>query len=66
MDAVPRYESLSILRVAGSIVRTEGPLGLFKGLVPSVMKAAPSSAVTFFVYAQCQRLFLERREAMAR
>ncbi|CAI5941324.1 unnamed protein product [Closterium sp. NIES-65] len=32
------------------IVATEGVEGLYKGVLPSVIKAAPSAAITFFVY----------------
>ena len=39
------------------IIRQEGVSALYKGLGPSVVKAAPSSAVTFFVFNQCQQQF---------
>lgn len=32
------------------ILQAEGAAGLYKGIVPSVMKAAPAGAVTFVVY----------------
>lgn len=35
---------------AGQIVREEGPVGLFKGLSPSLLKAALSTGFTFFWY----------------
>ena len=31
-------------------MQAEGLAGLYKGIVPSVMKAAPAGAVTFVVY----------------
>lgn len=34
----------------GQIVRSEGWNSLFKGIVPSTIKAAPAAAVTFFTY----------------
>ncbi|KAG0209981.1 mitochondrial thiamine pyrophosphate transporter [Mortierella sp. GBA30] len=34
------------------IVRREGYLALYKGLLPGLLKAAPASAVTFFVFSQ--------------
>ncbi|CAG8493782.1 8257_t:CDS:2 [Ambispora leptoticha] len=37
------------------IAKTEGFRGLYKGITPAVVKAAPSSAVTFFVYGQMQK-----------
>lgn len=32
------------------ILQSEGSAGLYKGIVPSVVKAAPAGAVTFVVY----------------
>ena len=37
------------------IVRTEGVRGIYKGLFPSLLKAAPSAAVTFTVYDRVRR-----------
>ncbi|KAF8924294.1 mitochondrial thiamine pyrophosphate transporter [Dissophora ornata] len=36
----------------GHIVRHEGYLALYKGLLPGILKAAPASAVTFLVFSQ--------------
>ncbi|KAJ3117905.1 mitochondrial thiamine pyrophosphate transporter [Nowakowskiella sp. JEL0407] len=47
----------SFLNSAANIVRTEGWVGLYRGWVPSLVKAAPSSAVTFFVFAECRKVF---------
>lgn len=38
------YDALS------RIMRTEGWAGLYKGIVPSIVKAAPAGAVTFVAY----------------
>ncbi|KAF9401375.1 mitochondrial thiamine pyrophosphate transporter [Mortierella sp. AD011] len=38
------------------IARTEGYLALYKGLLPGLVKAAPSSAVTFLVFSQAGTL----------
>ncbi|KAG0249236.1 mitochondrial thiamine pyrophosphate transporter [Actinomortierella ambigua] len=38
------------------IVRTEGYLALYKGLLPGLLKAAPASAVTFLVFTQAGTL----------
>ncbi|KAJ3179369.1 mitochondrial thiamine pyrophosphate transporter [Geranomyces variabilis] len=45
---VPKYPS-GLLRCAAQIARQEGWLALYKGVVPALLKAGPSSAVTFAV-----------------
>ncbi|KAJ1733011.1 mitochondrial thiamine pyrophosphate transporter [Coemansia sp. Benny D160-2] len=57
--AVPRYTGLANALV--SIVRSEGPRALFRGLTPSLIKAAPASATVFFVYGQTRDLVLSLR-----
>lgn len=52
---VPRYNG--VITAFWQIVRFEGVLALYKGLVPSVLKAAPSSAITFFVVQNMRSLF---------
>lgn len=42
---------LGIFRLLGKIVREEGLQGIYKGVTPSLMKAAPSAAITFAVYS---------------
>ncbi|KAJ1667680.1 mitochondrial thiamine pyrophosphate transporter [Coemansia sp. RSA 1813] len=54
--AVPRYTGLSNALLF--IVRNEGFLSLFRGLTPSLIKAAPASATVFFVYGQTRDLIL--------
>ncbi|GJJ72586.1 solute carrier family 25 (mitochondrial thiamine pyrophosphate transporter), member 19 [Entomortierella parvispora] len=41
------------------IVKNEGYLALYKGLLPGILKAAPASAVTFLVFSQTGA-FIER------
>ncbi|KAG0294695.1 mitochondrial thiamine pyrophosphate transporter [Dissophora globulifera] len=41
-----------VWRCAIHIARMEGYLALYKGLLPGLIKAAPSSAVTFLVFSQ--------------
>ncbi|SPR00615.1 unnamed protein product (mitochondrion) [Plasmodiophora brassicae] len=43
-----------VFRCAVDIVRTEGVLALYKGTAASIAKAAPNSAVTFFVFETCR------------
>lgn len=44
------------------VARTEGMRGWYKGVVVSLVKAAPSSAVTMWVYEQTIKLLRKRRE----
>ncbi|KAH7289041.1 hypothetical protein KP509_31G055100 [Ceratopteris richardii] len=53
----PRYGAVieetaqrSVWETLNKIIRTEGIAGLYKGLYPSLVKAAPASAITFLVY----------------
>ncbi|KAJ3280215.1 mitochondrial thiamine pyrophosphate transporter [Borealophlyctis nickersoniae] len=52
---VPRYTNVA--NCVKQIVRHEGVLALYKGLLPALLKAAPSSAITFFVYERCREGF---------
>ncbi|GET02232.1 mitochondrial thiamine pyrophosphate carrier 1 [Rhizophagus clarus] len=54
---VPLYSS-SFMCIK-EILRCDGIFGLYKGLMPALIKSAPVSAVTFFVYGYTKRL-LER------
>ncbi|KAG5459780.1 MAG: hypothetical protein BJ554DRAFT_8264 [Olpidium bornovanus] len=49
VNHVPTYPK-SIKGVFAQILRDEGPLSLYKGLTPAILKAAPASAITFLVY----------------
>ncbi|MCO5602383.1 hypothetical protein L7F22_056514 [Adiantum nelumboides] len=53
----PRYGAIveeiaqrNVLDTAKKILEVEGIAGLYKGLYPSLVKAAPASAITFVVY----------------
>ncbi|KAJ3018519.1 mitochondrial thiamine pyrophosphate transporter [Thoreauomyces humboldtii] len=52
---MPTYPR-GIIACARKIAQAEGPLALYKGLVPAILKAGPSSAVTFMVVGVCERL----------
>lgn len=43
------------------VLRREGALGLYKGMVPNVLRTLPSSGVTFLVY-ESTRSFLTPKE----
>ncbi|KAF9145198.1 mitochondrial thiamine pyrophosphate transporter [Mortierella sp. GBA39] len=49
----------TVWRCMVHIVRQEGYLALYKGLLPGILKAAPASAVTFLVFSQTGA-FIER------
>ncbi|XP_052781457.1 mitochondrial substrate carrier family protein ucpB-like [Mya arenaria] len=40
----------------GKTLRTEGPLGLYKGFIPNWMRIGPHTIVTFFVFEQLRRM----------
>lgn len=52
---LPRH-SASMLMCMREVVRHEGFLALYKGLVPGMVKAAPASAVTFLVYGKTREV----------
>ncbi|KAL7751715.1 mitochondrial thiamine pyrophosphate transporter [Sorochytrium milnesiophthora] len=61
---LPHYRNLSAFRIAVLLVRQEGVLALYKGLVPGLIKAGPSSAMTFGVVEITKKLLikLDRRK----
>lgn len=60
IDDIPNYaRKSSILQIGRKIVMEEGVLSLYKGLLPSLVKVAPASAVTFMVYNFTNRVLLE-------
>ncbi|KAF9429562.1 mitochondrial thiamine pyrophosphate transporter [Entomortierella beljakovae] len=61
-SALPGKSNIAVIPTTArecmkQIVRQEGYLALYKGLLPGLVKAAPASAVTFLVYAQMSALF---------
>ncbi|CAG8807789.1 13720_t:CDS:1, partial [Dentiscutata erythropus] len=52
---IPAYSS-SIYSSIRQIIANDGFFGLYKGLTPALLKAAPVSATTFFVYGQAKKL----------
>ena len=55
---VPKYEKL--VGALASILKKEGVRGLFRGVWPTILKAGPASATTFFVVEQ-MRIFWTRQ-----
>jgi hypothetical protein len=54
------------LRSLRDIVRREGASGLYKGMVPNVLRTLPSSGVTFMVYESVRSFLGEEDEEAAR
>jgi solute carrier family 25 ornithine transporter 2/15 len=48
--------SRSMFAVGIDIVRTEGPLALYRGLTPAVYRTIPATAVLFLVYEYSKKL----------
>lgn len=53
----PSSHSVQFTRFFTSIVRTEGPVGLYRGLAAMGLGAGPAHAVYFSVYETCKRKF---------
>ncbi len=54
------------MRCLATILRNEGVRGLWKGSIPSIVKAAPNAAITFAAYeAIIARLMVAAGEAPA-
>ncbi|KAI8896066.1 mitochondrial carrier domain-containing protein [Globomyces pollinis-pini] len=52
-------KSTSVMLTAYLIIKHEGFVALYKGLLPTLLKAAPSSAITFYVVNECHKFFLK-------
>ncbi|KAI9228295.1 MAG: mitochondrial carrier domain-containing protein [Piptocephalis tieghemiana] len=57
VHGIPRY-GRSLTRALLHIVRYEGILGLYRGLFPSLVKAAPASAATFWAFGFARSFFI--------
>ncbi|KAG0364239.1 mitochondrial carrier domain-containing protein [Gamsiella multidivaricata] len=55
----------SVWKCMVHIVKQEGYLALYKGLLPGILKAAPASAVTFLVFSQTGSLIERVRQPSA-
>lgn len=61
---MPKYEEgLGIRGTVKEVLRSEGVRGLYRGLGVSLVKAAPSSAITMWVYERTLEM-LRRRKGM--
>jgi len=57
-----RYKGL--IDCMSRIYASEGVAGLFRGTVPSLIKAGPNSAITFVMYESCIRFMLRMRPTL--
>lgn len=48
---------LGMVSVFNELMKTEGPLGLYKGVIPVMLRAFPANAACFFGFEMCNRLF---------
>ncbi|KAG0175115.1 mitochondrial thiamine pyrophosphate transporter [Apophysomyces sp. BC1015] len=55
IGSIPEYSRQSWLSCLKEIVKQEGVRGCYKGLAPSLVKVAPSVAVTFVVFEQTKQ-----------
>ncbi|KAK9766702.1 mitochondrial thiamine pyrophosphate transporter, variant 2 [Basidiobolus ranarum] len=55
IDTVPQYTG-GVWACIRQILYNEGFLGLYKGLLPGLLKAAPGSAITFFIFGETAKL----------
>ncbi|KAL4786243.1 mitochondrial carrier domain-containing protein [Aspergillus varians] len=61
---IPEYRG--VFNTVGSIFKTQGLRGLYRGLTVSLLKAAPASAVTMWTYERALKLFQEYEVAADR
>lgn len=51
VSTIPNYtQQTSVIRCMNKIVNTEGVLGLYKGIIPGLLKAGPSGAIYFLMF----------------
>lgn len=65
MMTAPQGRSVSMTLVAFSILRREGPLGLFKGAVPRFFWIAPLGAMNFAGYELARKAMVKNEEVAA-
>ncbi|OJD33762.1 mitochondrial deoxynucleotide carrier [Diplodia corticola] len=58
---IPVYDR-GVAATVAAIVRREGVRGLYRGLTVSLLKAAPTSAVTMWTYERVMRIFVALEE----
>ena len=49
-------EAVGMVGTLKLIIRSDGPLGLYRGLTPNFMKVAPAVSIAYVVYEQLKTL----------
>lgn len=50
-----RTTPLTMSAVFRTILATEGPAGLYRGITPNFMKVAPAVSISYVVYEHCRQ-----------
>lgn len=53
----PASNQCDICRILRHIILLDGPLGLYRGLLPTLAKSVPSSAINYVVFEIAQGYF---------
>ena len=51
----------NVLHALSSIVKEQGPQGLYRGLGPSFIKIIPAAGISFMCYEACKRILVEEQ-----
>jgi solute carrier family 25 phosphate transporter 23/24/25/41 len=51
----------NVFHALSSIVKEQGPQGLYRGLGPSCIKIIPAAGISFMCYEACKRVLVEEQ-----
>jgi solute carrier family 25 phosphate transporter 23/24/25/41 len=51
----PTPPSMTMSGVFRTILATEGPAGLYRGITPNFLKVAPAVSISYVVYEHCRQ-----------
>lgn len=54
----------NVFHALSSIVKEQGPQGLYRGLGPSCIKIIPAAGISFMCYEACKRVLVEEQAAV--
>jgi solute carrier family 25 (mitochondrial phosphate transporter), member 23/24/25/41 len=52
------YQYTSVSNAIATILKQEGLAGLYKGIVPNLLKVAPSMAASWYTFETCRDFFV--------